>query len=220
MEYVIVKYAGPFGFIKPWTAVRDEETFSQQFLTPSIVEGMEKKLFPELVKQPGLQGRIIGHRLNYAGISIQQEQTWSKAWVEKSGEPILEMRPAKRKASDGTTVYKEVKIQTLNRRPATGILKRGVLIEPHLYLAFAHPQDAEKAARQHICLCRNEDLLLPEELLTLSAQEWQQVPGFELRWDEEDARGFKVGFNRFQQAAPMYGRLVSVGDPIRKSEAV
>lgn len=39
----IVKYSGPFGFIKPWTAVRDSETFSQQFLTPSIVEGMEKK---------------------------------------------------------------------------------------------------------------------------------------------------------------------------------
>jgi hypothetical protein len=28
----VVKYSGPFGFIKPWTAVRDNETFSQQFL--------------------------------------------------------------------------------------------------------------------------------------------------------------------------------------------
>ena len=36
----IVKYSGPFGFIKPWTAVRDEKTFSQQFLTPSIIEGL------------------------------------------------------------------------------------------------------------------------------------------------------------------------------------
>ena len=40
----VVKYSGQFGFIKPWTAVRDSETFSQQFLTPSIVEGIEKKL--------------------------------------------------------------------------------------------------------------------------------------------------------------------------------
>lgn len=37
----VVKYSGPFGFVKPWTAVRDSETFSQQFLTPSIVEGIE-----------------------------------------------------------------------------------------------------------------------------------------------------------------------------------
>ena len=41
----IVTYKGKFGFIKPWTAVRDGETFSQQFLTPSIIEGIEKKLF-------------------------------------------------------------------------------------------------------------------------------------------------------------------------------
>lgn len=24
--YYVVKYSGPFGFIKPWTAVRDSET--------------------------------------------------------------------------------------------------------------------------------------------------------------------------------------------------
>jgi len=36
----VVKYDGHFGFIKPWTAVRDGEPFSQQFLTPSIVERM------------------------------------------------------------------------------------------------------------------------------------------------------------------------------------
>lgn len=43
----IVTYKGQFGFIKPWTAVRDGETFSQQFLTPSIIEGIEKKLISQ-----------------------------------------------------------------------------------------------------------------------------------------------------------------------------
>ncbi|MFT6937988.1 MAG: hypothetical protein ACJA1N_002292, partial [Saprospiraceae bacterium] len=62
--YYVVKYDGHFGFIKPWTAVRDSETFSQQFLTPSIVEGMEKKLFPELLETKGIQ-KIKRHRLNY-----------------------------------------------------------------------------------------------------------------------------------------------------------
>ena len=35
MKYYVVKFTGPFGFIKPWTAVRDAsggETYSQQFL--------------------------------------------------------------------------------------------------------------------------------------------------------------------------------------------
>ena len=40
----VVKYSGPFGFIKPWTAVRDRKQFSQQFLTPSIIEGIRQKL--------------------------------------------------------------------------------------------------------------------------------------------------------------------------------
>ena len=38
----IVTYKGQFGFIKPWTAVRDGETFSQQFLTPSIINSSLK----------------------------------------------------------------------------------------------------------------------------------------------------------------------------------
>ena len=75
----VVKYSGPFGFIKPWTAVRDSETFSQQFLTPSIVEGMEKKLFPELLKEVGIK-KIVGHRLKYRQISLQQEVVQPRGW--------------------------------------------------------------------------------------------------------------------------------------------
>ena len=68
----IVTYRGPFGFIKPWTAVRDGETFSQQFLTPSIIEGIEKKLFPKLLTVPGIH-KIVRHKLSYSAITQQQE---------------------------------------------------------------------------------------------------------------------------------------------------
>ena len=71
----IVKYSGPFGFIKPWTAVRDEKTFSQQFLTPSIIEGLRQKLEVD---------SIIRHKLTYALISIQQQETHPRAWEKKT----------------------------------------------------------------------------------------------------------------------------------------
>ena len=77
MKYYVVKYAGPFGFIKPWTAVRDAsggETYSQQFLTPSIIEGIRQKL--EVTA-------IMRHKLSYAGINIQQEVVQAKAWSKK-----------------------------------------------------------------------------------------------------------------------------------------
>lgn len=215
MSYFVVKYAGPFGFIKPWTAVRDSETFSQQFPTPSMLEGIEKKLFPELLTRVGLQGYIIGHRLNYTGISRQQEQTWSKAWIEKKGEPIIEHRIVKKK---GAEELKEVKLPTITRRPATGILTRGVLIEPNLYLAFLNQQHAEIAFAQHVCLARNEDLLFPEELKEAAEGEWKSeaYPGFEFILDSQANRQFKVGYNRFNNVSPMYGVLQSFGDPIRK----
>ena len=215
MQYHIVKYSGPFGFIKPWTAVRDGETFSQQFLTPSIIEGMEKKLFPELLSEKGLQGYIVGHRINYTGISRQQEQTWSKAWIEKKADPILVQQLVNKK---GKEEYKEVKIPTVTRRPATGILTRGVLIEPNLYLAFSTPELAIKAAIQHLCLCRNEDIILPEETYEVTRHEWNSdsFPGFELLFNNMEEPAFKVGYNRFDNAAPMYGKVISLGDPIRK----
>jgi hypothetical protein len=42
--YYVVKYSGTFGFIKPWTAVRDSKTFSQQFLTPASLEGIQQDI--------------------------------------------------------------------------------------------------------------------------------------------------------------------------------
>jgi hypothetical protein len=190
----IVKYTGPFGFIKPWTAVRDEETYSQQFLTPSIVAGIERKLFPELLElnngnDDGTIKKIIGHRLNYCGLTIQQEKTWSKG---------------------GITIKKEKGIYKTN----TGILKRAIMLDPHLYLAFRNKSDADTAFKQNICLCRNEDILLPVEMYEATNEEFEQIDGFELKFTGHKD-GFKVGYNRFREAEEMFGELKVVGNPIR-----
>lgn len=188
MDYYVVKYTGPFGFIKPWTAVRDSETFSQQFLTPSIVEGIEKKLFPELLKENGVK-KIKRHRLNYCGIDVQQERTWAKG---------------------GFRATKEKEIYKTN----LGILKRGIMIEPNLYLAFEKQEDAEMAATQSICLCRNEDLLFPDFLREINQVDFDLINGFELQFTTKD-KGFKVGHNRFNEASEMFGELKVFGNPIR-----
>ena len=49
----VVTYRGKFAFIKPWTAVRDGETFSQQFLTPSIIRRNRKETFSRVIKRIG-----------------------------------------------------------------------------------------------------------------------------------------------------------------------
>lgn len=189
-QYFVVKYTGPFGFIKPWTAVRDSETYSQQFLTPSIVEGIEKKLFPELLSVSGIH-KIKRHRLNYQGIDVQQERTWAKG---------------------GFKANKEKDVWKTN----LGILNRGVMLNPNLYLAFEQEGDALSALEQSICLCRNEDMLFPESMELLTLQAWEEIDGFELRFSEPKT-GFKVGFNRFSEGSEMFGELKIHGNPIRES---
>jgi len=180
-EYYVVEYSGTFGFIKPWTAVRDEKTFSQQFLTPSILEGMKIKL--------GVSA-ILRHKLMHAGTSLQQERTQSRAFLEK------------RKGA-----FKEAS-RTLS------IISRGVMLYPHLWLAFPSLADAELAAEQHICLSRNEDVLLPSpSIITVTEEEFDQMPGFELLFGKTST-SILVGHNRYEDNVPMYGEIKITGNPI------
>jgi len=196
--YYVVKYSGPFGFIKPWTAVRDSETYSQQFLTPSIIAGIERKLFPELLKDDdGEIQRICGHRLSYKQISQQQEQIQPRGWNESG----------------------RGKNKTYERPYA--ILVRGVMIVPVLFLAFTTLTDAQLAAAQHICLSRNEDILYPdEEIIEATPEEFdadeELFAGFELVF-EKNEQSFLVGYNRLKQNEPMYGYIKIVGQPVKSN---
>jgi hypothetical protein len=191
MNYYVVKYSGPFGFIKPWTAVRDSETFSQQFLTQSIVEGIEKKLFPELLSIPGIQ-KILAHRLCYDQVTGQQEVIQTRGWNStKKGKEFLFERPK-------------------------AILIRGLLQNPVLYLAFKTAEDALQVLQQHICLCRNEDILFPDEIIEtkqkIFEEDEQQFAGFELVF-EKNEKSFLVGYHRISNE-PMFGWIRVVGQPV------
>jgi hypothetical protein len=191
----IVKYSGPFGFIKPWTAVRDSETYSQQFLTPSIIAGIERKLFSETLFSDFNTCKIKRHRLTYQQISQQQEQTQPRGWNVK-----------------GT-------VQNRSYERPYAILIRGVMVNPVLYLAFEDYEDAEHAAKQHICLARNEDILYPnQEVLEVTEEEFDNNDevfyGFELIL-EKNEKSFMVGYNRMNNNQPMYGWLKIVGNPVK-----
>ena len=178
MNIYVVKYTGPFGFIKPWTAVRDELTYSQQFLTPSIIEGLRQKLEVR---------EILRQRLSYEAFDKQQEQTRPKL-IKKPGQNF-------------------------------SILTRGVMLNPILSLAFKTEEEAQKAFEQHICLCRNEDLLYPnfqEGIKTLPEEEFNKIPGFEL-YPSDESNGFMVGYDRFNEYKPMYGQLEITEGAIRES---
>jgi hypothetical protein len=92
------------------------------------------------------------------------------------------------------------------------------LIHPVLVLGFSTNEDAKKAFEQHICLCRNEDILLPDrnsEIKEIPENEFNKLEGFELIITDAD-EGFMVGYNRFNDFEPMYGRLEITDGAIRE----
>lgn len=167
-----VEYSGPFGFMKPWTSVRDGKTNSQQFIIPSTLEGMRQKL--------GVAA-ILRHKLQHSSLTWQQEVTHPRDW-QPSG-------------------------KTLTRPRA--VLERGLLLRPVLILALATADDAARALRQHICLSRNEDLLLPgPEVRQFTDEEFSALPGAELlRSAANEPGAFLVGHDRYDNNQPMYGVL-------------
>jgi len=136
----------------------------------------------------------VGHRLSYKQISQQQEQIQPRGWNEKGN-----------------------KKNRSYERPYA-ILVRGVMINPVLFLAFEKEEDAERASKQHICLCRNEDILYPEdEILEVNSTEFDEeetFAGFELVFERND-KSFLVGYNRFKNNEPMYGYMKVVGTPVK-----
>ena len=191
MQLYIVKYTGKFAFIKPWSALRDSKTFSQQFLTQSMVEGIEKKLFPELLFENGKIKKILRYKLRYDAVTLQQEQTQTRGWNCK---------------------------QKLAIRPRS-ILQRGILLNPVLLLAFGCMDDAVMAASQHLCLCRNEDVMLPDKNVTVEDEmQFQLEEGFELRFGQSD-NSFLVGYSRYD-GNPMVGWLEVDGKSIMGDENI
>ena len=99
---------------------------------------------------------------------------------------------------------------------STAILIRGVLLEPVLHLAFSNKEDVEIAFKQHICLSRNEDILMPDEIIGVSKEAFdteEAFNGYELIFENGD-QSFHVGYNRKNQE-PMYGWLHIVGTPLK-----
>ena len=173
----VVKYTGPWGFLKPWTAARDEYIVSQKFLTPSIIEGIRIYLGVEA---------IVRHRLQWSGIDRQTETTEPRGYYRR-----------------------------WNKLGHKSILKRGVLVNPVLFLAFSNKKDAQKALHQHVSLCRNEDMLFPtDHPIVMSEQAFDKIPGAELLFGKHitpnHPQAIMVGYHHFADLQPMWGVLVRV----------
>ena len=159
----VVKYVGRFGFIKPVTSTKDGKSVTNTFLYPSSIIGIERHLFPKLSENNSKKiTKIIGHRIDYTTISVQQERVHAISNIE-------------------STQHQKNEYYGFN----VGIVNRGVMVNPILYFAFNNEIDAEIARNSHVCLSRNEDLMLSDgHIYKLNDindfNDPNEYPGFEL----------------------------------------
>ncbi len=191
MIYITI-FKGDFGFIKPWSAVRDSKTRSNYYLSPSILMGIEIKIFPELLKnENGKLNKIMGYRLSFLGTTWQQESTKS--------------------------INFERKIDNRNKnhyfKAQSSIINRGYLLYPELYLIFNNAEDANIAMEQHVCLCKNEDILLPIKMLELNSLEDfnEDYPGYE-SVESDETKGIYCGLNQYT-GKKQYIEFRMIGEP-------
>jgi len=180
MKYII-KYEGSFGFIKPWSAVRDTKTKSCFYLTPSILMGIERKLFPELsLNDNGKLNKILRYRLNFQDVTFQKELTRSINYINK------------------TSKSNKKKYFIAN----TNTVERGLLLNPVLYIMISSINDIDIFMSQHICLCRNEDILFPTKIIEIENDDNfntdEQFYGYEsFSCDENDDNSILCGLNKY-----------------------
>lgn len=195
----VVKYQGKFGFIKPWTAGRDEYTNSLRTLYKSSLMGIEKKLFPELFNEKDLC-KIKRYRIDFDTIKTVKETTRSAV-------------PKKIKNKDKNKIKYEYQ---------SSIVNRGVLINPTLFLVFKNKEDVDVAMKQHVCLSRNEDVMLPIELIELNNMEdfeqLEEFSGFEMEFfDNPVDNAFWCGKNKYT-GKDQYGVEIMYGTPRQEQE--
>jgi hypothetical protein len=158
--------------------------------------GIERKLFPELIlNENGKLNKILRYRLSFQDISFQQESTRS--------------------------INYERKVSKLNKKKYfsanTSTIKRGLLVNPILYLMFNSKEDSENVMIQHICLCRNEDIMLPTELIELNDEsefdDEERFSGYEsFSCDENNNNSIFCGLNKYTKNK-QYVQLKMFGIP-------
>ena len=172
-----------FGFFRPYNAVRDIETYSLTYLTPSILNGMEENMEIPM-------GSIVRHKLTFSKERMDRElvkTAYGTIW--KNG--------------------KELKCFVIDKngnKQYNGAHIKHALINPAMVLGFKDKESAEVASKSTLYLGQTEYLIYPATgVFEMTEENFDELPGVETFESDED--GIDCGFNRFKENKPMYVKI-------------
>lgn len=174
------------GFIKPWNAVRDSETYSLTYLPPSMINGIEQHL--------GLPiDSVKRHKITFSknGMSSEQVKTTNGTYWE-NGEEFNH------------------NIGTKEERVESGIHKIHQLIDPEIIFGFESKEHAEIAYNDMIYVGRSEYALYPNAdfgIVEMTDAEFDELEGVET-FQTDDEYAVFCGFNRAKNDEKQYVNIV------------
>jgi hypothetical protein len=179
------------GYIRPWNAVRDSETYSATYLPTSFIDG--------IVHENGLSGKILRHKLRFKGMVNE---------FFRSECSYGYIKPCDRKTKNP---YKYGK----KRGETTS--KLHVLTQPEIILGFERLEDAEEMAKNYIYVGQTQYIIYPvtfddardDIIVEMNDDEFSNLYGTEtFESNEGDDEAVYCGNNRQRNNEEMYIRIV------------
>jgi len=178
-----IKYSGVFAFMAPYSTGRNTYIKSRSFVIPSTLKGIERFLFPELLRDKSVKLQKISRcKLQYESIHNTQEEVTRCSVKKNKNKDIIQEK---------------------------SVITRGLLYNVSCFIAFKNEEDAKRAYAETIRLSRKEDMLLPKEFNECSDEEFSNLKGIEfVETNEADSQAILVGNNRYDDYSKTYGRVV------------
>ena len=166
-----------FGFIKPYTGVRDIETYSTTYLPTSLINGIENYMEIPF-------NSIVRHKLIFSKYGQSKEMV---------------------KTSNGTIWYKNnIYERDVDNKGFNFIHYKHCLINPEIIFAFTDKSLAEIAHSTTIYLGQTEYIIYPEgEIFEITEEEFNKLEGVET-FPSDKENGIFCGFNRFNNNQKQY----------------
>ena len=206
-----------FAFFKPWNAVRDSETYSLTYLTPSVINGIEYEngLPMDSIVRSKLSfrtdgmgrdvilARALGGKFNK--ISGLQKDYMKNRW----GKPVYIQRNILTQALTSKQGDDEMVFQVTEKSDAQIPYVQRTLVNPVIYLGFDSKEIADKMCNNVIYGGRMEYSLYSGDIEEMTEDEFNAITGVETFPAEDDITSIFCGFNRYKNNEKMYIKIVN-----------
>lgn len=206
-----------FAFFKPWNAVRDSETYSLTYLTPSVINGIEYEnglpmdsiVRSKLAFRTDGMGRdvILARAL---GGKFTNASSLKKDYVKhKWSKPVYIQRNILTQALTRKQENDEMVFQVTEKSDAQIPYVQRTLVNPVIYLGFESKEIADKMRNNVIYGGRMEYSLYSGDVEEMTEKEFDTITGVEAFPAEDDITSIFCGFNRYKNNEKMYIKIVN-----------